>query len=152
MAIIVVGVSGGLLAVAAIPEQNAVAGVTEKFHYTNTMDSVQSHAQGHETHQIVPIHEASPGVIYEGKVTYVSSTPVQVSVLHEIDPADSRGQAIWIIDEDTMYGWTFIDDGTSAGTVEYVGAGLMLHTRGDAFVATYTVDGWMRAHATDMTQ
>ena len=150
LAIIIVGISGGLLAIAAIPEQSAMAGVNKKYHFTHTMESSLSPAQGHETHQIITVHSPNSGTIYDGSISYTSSTPVQIAILHEIDPDNSMGQPIWRIDENTVYGWTFIDDGKSAGTLDYTGSGLMLHTRGDEFVATFTVDGWIRGQPTDI--
>ncbi len=67
-----------------------------------------------------------------------------------MEPDDARGQPVWRLDDQTVYGWTIIYNENSAGTLEYAGAGLMLHSRGDAFVATVTVDGWLRAHPTDI--
>lgn len=115
--------------------------VEHKYRFTQTMDSALSPGQGHETHQIVRVLEPSDGIIYSGTLTYVTSEPIDIVVIHEIDPADSRGQAIWKIDDDTVYGWTFIDIDSKAGSFEYAGAGLLLHTGGDTFTATVTVEG-----------
>ncbi len=140
----------GLLLAATLPEQSALAGINKKYHFTHTDQSTLSPGQGHETHQIVMIHSPNPGTIYDGTLTYTASAPVQVAILHEIDPEDALGQPVWRIDDQTIYGWTFIDSGSSAGTVEYAGAGLMLHTRGDEFAATVTVDGWIRGQPTEI--
>lgn len=113
----------------------------QKYRFTQTIASSSSPGLGHEGHQIVRVLEPSDGIIYSGTLTYVTSEPVDIVVLHEIDPADSLGQAVWIIDDDTVYGWTLVDIDSKAGSFEYAGAGLLLHTGGDAFTATVTVEG-----------
>ena len=113
----------------------------QEYRFTKTIDSAPSPGWGHEAHQIVRILEPSDGIIYSGTLTYVTSEPIDIVVLHEIDNDDARGQAIWRIDDDTVYGWTFIDIDSKAGSFEYSGAGLLLHTGGDTFTATFTVEG-----------
>ena len=90
------------------------------------------------------------GTIYDGSMTYTASTPVQLVVLHEIDESDALGQPTWTVDGETVYGWTFIDEGKSSGSFEYTGAAVGLHTRGDEFTATVSVDGWIRGQPTDI--
>ena len=116
-------------------------GVNQEYRFTKTIDSALSPGLGHEAHQIVRVLEPSDGIIYSGTLTYVTSEPIDIVVLHEIDNDDARGQAIWRIDDDTVYGWTLVDLDSKAGSFEYAGAGLLLHTGGDAFIATVTVDG-----------
>lgn len=113
----------------------------QEYRFTKTMDSAPSPGLGHEAHQIVRVLEPSDGIIYSGTLTYVTSEPIDIVILHEIDNDDARGQAIWRIDDDTVYGWTFIDIDSKAGSFEYSGAGLLLHTGGDTFTATVTVEG-----------
>lgn len=113
----------------------------QKYRFTQTMTSDFSPGVGHEGHQIVRILEPSEGIIYSGTLTYVTSEPIDIVVIHEIDNADAQGQAIWRIDDDTVYGWTFVDIDSKAGSFEYSGAGLLLHTGGDVFTATFTVEG-----------
>ena len=111
------------------------------YRFTQTMDSALSPGIGHEAHQIIRVLEPSDGIIYSGTLTYTASIPVDIVVIHEIDNADARGQPIWKIDDDTVYGWTFVDVSSASGTFEYAGAGLLLHTGGDTFTATVTVEG-----------
>lgn len=42
-------------------------------------------------------------------MTFTSSEPVQVAVLHEIDSDDARGQSTWTVDGNTIYGLSLID-------------------------------------------
>ena len=114
---------------------------SHEYRFTQTMDSALSPGLGHETHQIVRVLEPSDGIIYAGTVSYVASEPVDIVILHEMDNEDSRGQAIWRIDDDRVYGWTFMDIDSKAGYFEYSGAGLLFHTGGDEFTVTYTAVG-----------
>ena len=148
-------VAGGLL-LAALSEQasSSEQKATEsdrKFHFTQTVLSSPSPGIGHEGHQLAMILPPSNGTIYDGSMTYTASEPVQIVVLHEIDKADARGQPTWNIDGDTIYGWTLVKPDVSAGSFEYTGAALALHTGGDKFAATVTVDGWIRDAPMELT-
>lgn len=118
-----------------------VESTSHEYRFTQTMDSALSPGLGHEMHQIVRVLEPSDGIIYSGTVSYVTSEPVDIVILHEMDSEDSRGQATWRIDNDRVYGWTFMDIDSKAGYFEYSGAGLLFHTGGDEFTATYTAVG-----------
>lgn len=149
--VIVFGVIGGTVFAVSIPEQSAVASFNKKFHFTETVVSSPSPGLGHETHQLGMILSPNKGTIYDGSMTYTASTPVQLVVLHEMDAEDARGQPTWTVDNETVYGWTFIDEGKSSGSFEYTGAAVGLHTRGDEFTATVSVDGWIRGQPTEIT-
>ncbi|MYB30147.1 MAG: hypothetical protein F4Y18_03830 [Cenarchaeum sp. SB0663_bin_5] len=114
---------------------------SHEYRFTQTTDSALSPGLGHETHQIVRVLEPSDGIIYAGTVSYVASEPIDIVILHEMNNEDSRGQAIWRIDDDRVYGWTFMDIDSKVGYFEYSGAGLLFHTGGDEFTATYTAVG-----------
>lgn len=150
LAIIISGVTAGLIFAASMPEQTAQAGSNKKFHFTETVVSSLSPGVGHETHQLSMILSPNKGTIYDGSMTYTASAPVQLVVLHEIDESDALGQPTWTVDGETVYGWTFIDEGKSSGSFEYTGAAVGLHTRGDEFTATVSVDGWIRGQPTDI--
>ena len=137
-AVALVSTGAGQLAIAGSDEMSRAV---HEYRFTKTVDSGPSPGLGHEAHQIVRVLEPSAGIIYSGTLTYVTSQPIDIVVLHEMDNGDARGQAIWRIDDDTVYGWTFIDIDSKAGSFEYSGAGLLLHTGGDEFTATVTVDG-----------
>lgn len=150
IALIVAGVVGAVFLSASVADQTAVAGSNKKFHFTQTVVSSPSPGIGHEGHQITMILSPNQGTIYDGSLTYTASAPVDIVVLHEIDPDDSLGQPVWTIDQETIYGWTFIDASSSAGSFEYTGAGLLLHTGGEEFTATVSVDGWIRGQPTEI--
>ena len=150
MAIATATVIGAAFLSLSVADQSATASydntehTNQEYRFTKTIDSSLSPGLGHETHQIVRVLEPSDGIIYSGTLTYVASEPIDIVILHEIDNDDARGQATWRIDDDTVYGWTFIDIDSKAGSFEYSGAGLLLHTGGDTFTATVTVEGSAR--------
>lgn len=123
----------------------------KKFHFTETVVSSSSPGIGHEGHQLAMILAPNKGTIYDGSLTYTASAEVQLVVLHEIDAEDAQGQPTWTVDEETIYGWTLISPGVKAGSFEYTGAALALHTGGDEFVATVSVDGWIRGEPTEVS-
>lgn len=150
VAVIIAGVAGAVLFASSIPDQSAVAGSNKKFHFTQTVVSSPSPGLGHEGHQIAMILSPNEGTIYDGSMTYTSSANMQIVVLHEISPDDARGQPTWTIDQETIYGWTLVNTESKAGSFEYTGAGLLLHTGGEEFTATVSVDGWIRGQPTEI--
>ena len=122
----------------------------QTFRYTQTISSKLSPGVGHEAHHIAMILPPRDGAIYGGTLTYTASVPLDIVVLHEMDSSDSRGQPIWEMSDGTIYGWTFIDASSTAESFEYAGAGLILHTVGDEFVVTVTVDGSVRGNVVSL--
>lgn len=121
---------------------------TKKVHFTETLTSSQDPGQGHENHQLALILSPEKGIIYDGSLTYTSDIPLQVAVLHEIDPDESRGQPVWTVDGNTIYGLTLIDTYGKSGSFEFTGAALALHSpTPEVFTATVSVDGWIRGGA-----
>lgn len=140
----------GILATSAISSQYADAGSTRKLHFTQTVTSGQDPGIGHESHQLAMILSPNPGTIYDGSMTYTSSKPVQIVILHEINPDDARGQMTWSIDGKNIYGLSLIDSHKS-GTVEFTGAALALHyPEPEEFTVTASVDGWIRGQPSDV--
>ena len=150
--VLVVGaVAAGLLAVSALPDQFADAGSRKKIHFTETFTSAQDPGLGHESHQMVMVLWPNEGTIYDGSMTFVSSSPVQTTILHEINPGDSKGQAIWTVDGETTYGFSLVGQASKAGSVEFTGAALGLHSKeSKEFTATVSVDGWTRGQPTEI--
>ena len=140
----------GVVASGLILPQEAMA-ASKHYAFTQTVTSSLSPGWGHEIHQLSTILPLNEGTIYTGTITYASSAPVQIMVLHEIGPDDARGQPTWTVDGETFYGFTLIKAG-SAGTFDYTGASLALHnSNGTEFVATVSVDGWVRGEQTEIT-
>lgn len=147
-AVILGAVAGGLLLAASEP---AAADSNKKFHFTQTVVSAPSPGIGHEGHQLVMILAPNQGTIYDGSMTYTANANVQIVVLHEIASEDAQGQPTWTVDGETVYGWTLVKPEVKAGSFEYTGAALALHTGGEEFVATVSVDGWIRGEPTEIT-
>ena len=119
LVILVVGIFlAGVLAT-AVSSQYVDAGSTRKLHFTQTVTSSQDPGIGHESHQLAMILSPNSGTIYDGSMTYTSSKPVQIVILHEINPDDARGQMTWSIDGKNIYGLSLIDSQKS-GTIEFV--------------------------------
>ena len=123
----------------------ANAKTLKKIQFTKTITSMQDPGQGHESHQLAIILSPNMGTLYDGSLTYTASEPVQIVVLHEISKDDAKGQPTWTVDGNTVFGLTLVDTGTNAGSFEFTGAALALHTKNtNKFAATVSVDGWMR--------
>ncbi len=144
-------VIAGIVAIPAITEQFVDAKSRKKIHFTETITSSQDPGQGHESHQLALILSPNEGTLYDGSLTYTVSEPIQIVVLHEISGSQAGGQPIWTVDGSTIYGLSLIDQGASAGSFEFTGAALALHTSTpDQFTATVSVDGWIRGQPTEV--
>ena len=107
---------------------------------TDTITSVQDPGQGHNTHQLAIILPPS-NQTYSGVLTYSASTPVQLVVLHgPLAEGEDDGQAIWTADGKTKYAMTFIDPKAPAGSWNFAGNALAVHTKTPAkFNVSYSV-------------
>ena len=153
--IAIIGVlATGIVAVSSVSDQFATAGSIKKIHFTQTVTSLPSPGLGQEDHQLSLVLPPNEGTIYDGSMTFTSSTPVQVMILHDIQEGDSGGQAVWTVDDITHYALTLLEPSAMTGTVEFTGAALGLYTpASDKFVATLSLDGWTRGEPTPvMTQ
>ncbi len=144
-------VVAGIISIPSITEQFVDAGSRKKIHFTQTITSSQDPGQGHESHQLAIILSPNSGTIYDGSLTYAASEPVHLVVLHEIPNTQAIGQPTWTVDGETIYGLSVIKPGTSAGSFEFTGAALALHTGNtEKFSATVSVDGWIRGQPTEV--
>lgn len=150
----IIAISIVIFAIITIPvmnEQFADAKSRKKIDFTQTITSSMDPGQGHESHQLALILSPNTGTLYDGSLTYSASEPVQIVVLHEISKDESKGQPTWTVDGDTIYGLSLIDPGTNAGSFEFTGAALALHTpNSNQFTATVSVDGWIRGEPTEV--
>ncbi|MDE1724920.1 MAG: hypothetical protein KGH76_03355 [Thaumarchaeota archaeon] len=142
----IVVIVGGLIAsISLFNDQLANAGSTKKIQFTKTITSSQDPGIGHGNEQMAIILPPNKGSIYHGSITYSSSTPVQVVILHQIDKTDSEGQPIWTVNGNTLYAVTTIDQNSSGGSLDFTGSAIGLHsTNSSQFTVTASVDGWIR--------
>ncbi len=141
----------GIIFVSSTSDQFVDAGSRKKFHFTQTITSSQDPGQGHENHQLSLILSPNEGTIYDGSITFTSSEPVQIVVLHEINLRESKGQPTWTVDGKTIYGLSLIDLQKNSGSFEFTGAALGLHTANSKeFTSTVSVDGWIRGQPTEV--
>ena len=132
-------------------DQFVDAGSPKKFHFTKTIISTQDPGEGHENQQLAMILSPNQGTIYDGSITFTSSEPVQITVLHEINPDESKGQPTWSIDGKIIYGISLIDPAKQSGSTDFTGAALALHSStSKEFTATVSVDGWIRGQPTEI--
>ncbi|HSF27944.1 MAG TPA: hypothetical protein VD699_05605 [Nitrosopumilaceae archaeon] len=150
---IIVVVIATIFSVPLLTDQFVNAKTLKKIQFTQTLTSMQDPGQGHESHQLALILSPSKGAIYDGSISYAASEPVQIVVLHEIDKEDAKGQPTWTVDGDTVFGLTLVDPGTNAGSYEFTGAALALHTKNtNKFTATVSVDGWIRGQTPELME
>ena len=91
------------------------------------------------------------GTLYDGSITFTSSEPVQIVILHELNSQQSKGQPVWTVDGNTVYGLSLIDLQKKSDSFEFTGAALALHsTNSKEFTVTASVDGWIRGQPTEV--
>jgi len=141
----------GIFSISLVSDQFVDANSTKKIHFTKTITSTQDPGQGHESHQLALILSPNEGTIYDGSLTFTASVPVQLIVLHEINENDAKGQPTWTIDGKKIYGLSLIDVDANAGSFEFTGAALALHSSNSKeFTTTVSVDGWIRGQPTEI--
>ena len=152
VAILIIGIfATTLVSTSLISDQFADAGSRKKIHFTQTTTSSQDPGKGHENHQLVFVLSPNEGTLYDGSMTFTSSEPVQIVVLHEMNPQEAKGQSTWTVDGNTVYGLSLIDLSEKSGSFEFTGAALALHSlNSKEFTATVSVDGWIRGQPTEI--
>jgi len=145
---------GGLaVSLSLFNDHLANAGSTRKIQFTQTITSTQDPGIGHSNEQMAIVLPPNNGSIYDGTVTYSSSQPVQVVVLHQIDKSDSKGQPVWTVDGNTFYAETTIDLNSTGGSMNFAGSAIGFHsTNSSQFTVTVSVDGWIRVTTPDVAQ
>lgn len=150
MASVAVGIILSITLVPIITEQLVDAKPTKKVHFTQTVTSFPDPGVGHGGNQLAMILHPNEGSLYDGSMTYAASKPVQIAVLHEIGLDDDKGQPTWTVSGDKLYGLSLIDAAAS-GSLEFTGAALALRSsESEKFVATVSVDGWIRGQPTEI--
>ena len=141
----------GIIFLSSTSDQFVDAGSRKKVHFTQTVTSSQDPGLGHANHQLALILSPNENTIYDGSMTFTSSEPVQIMVLHEINQKESKGQPTWTVDGETIYGLSLIDLQQSSGSFEFTGAALALHApNSKEFTSTVSVDGWIRGQPTEV--
>ncbi len=142
-----------IFSIPLLTDQFVNAKTLKKIQFTQTLTSMQDPGQGHEGHQLAIILSPNKGAIYDGSITYTASEPVQIFILHEINKDDAKGQPTWTVDGNTVFGLTLVDPGTNAGSYEFTGAALALHTKNtNKFTTTISVDGWIRGQTPELME
>src|SRR5574337_933711 len=105
--LVIIVIVGGLVAsLSLFNDQLANAGSTKKIQFTQTITSSQDPGIGHSNEQMAIVLPPNSGSIYHGSITYSSSQPVQVVILHQITKSDAKAQPTWTVDGHTRYAQT----------------------------------------------
>jgi hypothetical protein len=140
-----------IISISSLSDQFVDAGSRKKIHFTQTITSFQDPGQGHQNHQLALILSPNEGTLYDGSMTFTSSQPIEIVVLHEINSQDEKGQPTWTVDGNTVYGLSLINLKEKSGSFEFTGAALALHSSNSKeFTATVSVDGWIRGQPTEV--
>ncbi len=140
-----------IISISTISDQFVDAGSRKKIHFTQTITSSQDPGQGHQNHQLALVLSPNEGTLYDGSMTFTSSKPVQIVVLHEINPKEVKGQPTWTVNGNSVYGLSLIDSKVKSGSFEFTGAALALHSSDSKeFTVTVSVDGWIRGQPTEV--
>src|SRR5438445_3763454 len=142
-----------VLSIPLLADQYANAGMIKKIQFTETLTSLQDPGQGHENEQMAIILSPNNGTLYHGSLTYTASEQVQIVILHQIDKVDAKGQPTWTVDGNTIFAETVVDLGSNAGSYDFTGAAVGLHsTNSTTFTTTVSVDGWIRGQTPEAMQ
>ncbi|TBR07754.1 MAG: hypothetical protein EPO62_07765 [Candidatus Nitrosotenuis sp.] len=133
----------------SVIDQLAVAVPQTKIQFTKTITSSHDPGIGQEGFQFALLLSANQNSLYHGSVTYTSSEPVEIIVLHDLDKQDSNGQATWSVDGNTIYGISVIGPPTKADSFDFTGAALGFRSK-VPFTVTASVDGWIRGEPTQI--
>lgn len=84
-------------------------------------------AEGHSAHEAVYYVYPHEGHIYTGQVTFSTSIPVDILVYHDVTgDEDAAGLTLHNVNGRT-YAVTTLLKNSTAGTVEFAGAGILAH-------------------------
>ena len=76
----------------SVIDQMATAKTQTKIQFTKTVTSSHDPGIGQEGFQFALLLSANQNSLYHGSVTYTSSEPVEIIVLHELGRQDIRGR------------------------------------------------------------
>ncbi len=112
-----------------------------------TATSVQDPGLGHESHQIAVLLGPSSDT-YSGILTYAASENIQLVSLRGPLGADERPTMTWTPDGETIFELTLVDPENAAGSWEFEGNALAVHTMFPTpFTVSYSVSATAEAAA-----
>jgi hypothetical protein len=114
---------------------------TRRISVTSVETSVAHNAEGHSSHQVVNFFSPQDGSIYSGRLTFTSSKGVDIIAYHDITGQNATGLKTWKVGDKTYATTTLLTNAT-AGTVDFVGAGILAHSAAsDTYTVVFTADG-----------
>lgn len=134
------------VALACVAAHDADAATVRKLHFTSTYTSYAD-PSGAEA-MVAMVLPPSEGTIYVGSLTYASSSPAQVVVLHELH-GPPGGQPSWGVPGQDAYAASRLGANATSGSLSFAGTAVLL--RGDGpFVATASVDAFARGQPAEI--
>lgn len=101
-------------------------------------------AEGHSAHQALYFVYPIEGKIYDGRVTFTSTSGVDILVYHDVTGANTTGLTVHKVDG-RSYAVTPLLKNVTSGTVDFLGAGILAHTAASnpyTVVASVNAIGW----------
>jgi len=126
-------------------EHLAAAKPITKIYFTKTFSS--SPDPGSKNGQFVLVLPPSKDSIYTGTLSFVSNSPIQMVILHQIPKEESKGQQVWSVDSNSIFAATEFEPSKS-GTLYYTGTAVVFKSP-NPFVVTASVDALVRGKAVD---
>lgn len=120
--------AASVIAVAALQDTAEAQTEAPKRIVGTAAQASQPHdAEGHSSHGAVYYVYPHEGYLYDGEVTFSTSTPVDILVYHDVtDQNDTSGLTLHTVNGRT-YAVTTAMKNVTSGTVEFLGAGVLAH-------------------------
>jgi len=142
-AVVVMVLSVGVTLMAA-QDAEAQAKNTRWVRGSWVQESIAHNAEGHSAHQVVNLFSPQDGFVYNGKVTFTSTKGVDVIAYHDVTGQETTGLGTWQVSGKT-YATTTLMKNVTAGTVDFVGSGLVTHAASsDPYSVAFSADGLAR--------
>lgn len=122
---------------------------------TVVKQSTSHNAEGHSPHQAAYLLLAQNGYIYNGAVTFSTTKPVDILVYHEVTAfsTDNLGGIAVHVVNGTRYAVTTLMKNVTSGSVDFAGAGILVHTAAsDPYTVVATIDALRKLSTTPAAQ
>lgn len=134
------------VALACAAAHDADAAPVRKLHFTSTYTSYPDPSGANGT--VAMVLPPSEGTIYVGSLTYASSAPAHVVVLHELR-GPPAGLPSWGLPGQDAYAASRLGANATSGSLSFAGTAVLLAAAGP-FVATASVDAFARGQPAEI--
>ena len=114
---------------------------------TVVMQSSSHNAEGHSSHQAAYFLLTNSSHVYNGVVTFTTTSAVDILVYHDITGKTGSAQGVPVhVVNDKSYAVTTLLKNVTSGTVDFVGSGILAHSLGsEPYTVVATVDALRKA-------